>query len=302
MNSKTKDILLIICTVLLVFSIFLIYQLDSRLQNLNDQIVIQYNNLSSLSSEINGISANVDAALEKQASILDSYDYTVGTIDEKDLTIPVTFRIVPKEHSATTTAVLWAGDKSYDMYLNGNTFTVTASIPLLNDGYVFTAAFTDGDVTRMETLDIYSDFLREVIPGGFINFAGSVSSDMKDNTCTLNFNSSVWMDLYSYSSENPITSAKLCVSAENKRIYEKELSVEDIINATEFDMKETLEIPANEECLLYIELTDSYGLHYRFIAYSIEVDEEGNPKESAEAAAQSMNIYDSTGKLLFENY
>lgn len=300
MNSKVKDVLLLICTALLAFSIFLLYQMDNRLQNLDSQIANQYNMLS---SEVGSIYSNVDAALTKQASILDSYDYQVGQINTADLTVPVTFRIFPKEYSENTAATLWMDEQSFHMQQSGNAFTVTVSIPVVNNGYLFTVSFKDRGLTRTETLNIYSDFLREAIPNGFANFEGQVASDMEDGAHILNFNGSVHMELYNYyPSENPVKSAKLCVSAGDKILYKTDVSVDDILNAAPIEITEKLEIPANTECQLYIELADNYGLCYRFISYSIEVDENGEPKESAEAAALTTNIYDSTGKLLFENY
>lgn len=299
MKQKTKDLLFGVCAILLALAIYLICQLNNDLQTLNSQM---NNQLSTLTSEVQNISRDVEHTLTQQASILDFYDYKEhpDQFNEQDLTVPVTFRIMPKEYTENTAGAMWIGEEYLEMERDGRTFTLTTPVPIFSENVAFTAAFTDEGKTRTETLEIYSGFLREHLPNGFALLQGSASPTKEKNGYAMHFEGSVSCDLYTYSSQNPIEEASLRISAGDNLIYEKAIELEQDSTSFEMELNETLQAPANEKISVYIDLTDRYGLHYRLNAYTTEIEEDGSSSDVYREP--TTDIYDSRGNLLYENY
>jgi hypothetical protein len=80
MKKQFIAVPLALLLLLQAISLFSIGSLKSRITNLNDQISGLQTSQSSLASSIY---INVESLMKKQGSIIDSYDFSIGDVDEK---------------------------------------------------------------------------------------------------------------------------------------------------------------------------------------------------------------------------
>ena len=133
MENKRSKLLVGVIVVLiagLIASIVMIYDLTEKVENLQMSFS---NQLSSINSSINSIYSNVDEALKKQTSIVSSVEEYKGNLNDADLTVPVSIKIVPKVVSEDTKLSVEIGDKIYPLSKsNGTEYSATVNVPLFN--------------------------------------------------------------------------------------------------------------------------------------------------------------------------
>ena len=103
MKKQTTYILVAALIVLQLYSITRINSLQSRVENLNNNVHSVENRLD---NQISSIYQNVDQQLEAQASLILNSSTKVGKLNIATLTVPVTFTIEPKVITETMSVFL----------------------------------------------------------------------------------------------------------------------------------------------------------------------------------------------------
>ncbi|QRN85303.1 hypothetical protein JR334_10180 [Clostridia bacterium] len=116
--------------ILQLITISKVSNLEVKIQNMQSQLNSERNDLR---NEMSSISSRIKNELEQQSSILDSFEYEIGMLDEETLSAPVTFRVVPKQKSQGMIAELYYGDRTVEMQAQGAGFTTTFDIGLFEE-------------------------------------------------------------------------------------------------------------------------------------------------------------------------
>ncbi len=128
MEKKVRNqrIIIVLLTVLLIYNFFALSNLYSRLDNINDSLnnsIQQVRlNVSTILSEI----YSINEAKKQEASLITSFDFQYGELDESKMTVPVRVKIVPKAVSEDTALSLEFGGETVSMKKNGDSTEFTA--------------------------------------------------------------------------------------------------------------------------------------------------------------------------------
>jgi hypothetical protein len=82
---------------------------------------------NSITSNIDTIYSNVDEMLKQKASLIESATTEIGILNVDELTVPVTFTLIPKEVSEHPAVSLDFNGELFPMEKNGTTFFATVS-------------------------------------------------------------------------------------------------------------------------------------------------------------------------------
>lgn len=257
MNDKKKTIVIgAIAGILVIFNLIVlnkVSELKNEVINLNGAINSNYEYMSNY---YNGL----EELKKKEASIVDSIEVNYGELDTDNLTVGVSFKIVPKE---------------YKDGLKGSLIFNNQTIELKNDGLVFQGIvnlgifekvqgkviFDDGTTKKVETLEALrmKELDTQYLLGGYINFSGSVS----DKT-SRDYRRDGFLNLCLFRSEtNSPQSIKYITEVNGDRLDELSREIDKDVSSYKIDDKITL---SNEdEYICYILVEDKYGLTYLYI-------------------------------------
>jgi len=296
MKKYIMHILIAILLILQFISINRIKNLQNDLRNANIQLS---NAISQQSSQIDGIYNNIDSMLKRQSSIIDSYEYSFGEVDRDNLTIPVTFNIVPKEIKEDTVATLHISDKSAVMSRNGPTFTATLPVYIF-DQLNAMVVLADSGVEKTEKLEMWENLREKVLPvvnvmfkdsGGahYSKIAGKLSGEFKKK-------GRISLEVKSVPNNN-IEKARLIIDIDGKVVSEKPINTGGIW----CDIDEKIVLSTGQELIMAVEATDSFGLIHKSIIYKFSLDEQANPIHGDEWAwlNNDIIIMDKNGKVLY---
>lgn len=175
MENKWFKILIAVVIVLvagLIASIVMIHDLSEQVESL--QISLS-NQISSVNSSVSSIYSNVDEELKKQTSIVSSTEETKGNLDEKNFTVPVSMKIIPKSIADDTKLSVEIGGTAYPLSRTGEAeFSATINVPLFNTDYAYLLVESGGE-TKTELLeDVYvTDMWYAYLPTiNYVDFTG----------------------------------------------------------------------------------------------------------------------------------
>lgn len=95
----------------------------------------------------------------------------------------------------------------------------------------------------------------------------------------------------------------ILIYVNNKITDETEVTMQGYGHAEHFPVKGEVELFANDKIELYIYLVDKYGLNYKYIVLSDEIDSDGKLKNMRPewTTGSLVEIKDKNGKILFDN-
>lgn len=281
--------------VALIFLNFLNFFKISNLENSIDRRIQQYeNSINNLEREISIIYSNVDTKLKKQASILDSYNITVGEqLNSDNLTVPVVVSITPKEFSDSLTATLQLNNKNIKMEKKGTSFEVSTEAYIFDD-FLLKVVLEQNGIQKVETVEEYNDLQYKYILDMHSGFSGNKSYGSGifkyKGEINMNFGGS------QYNSPKKISIVK---ELNGTVIDEQEIAFTDPLL---IPLDKSIELGASDKFALYAHVEDKYGINYKYIMLAYEIDINGEPvRNSPEWTNGSITeISDKNGKVLFE--
>ena len=291
-----KNILYFIIAALILANFFTLSKLN-RLEN----SIINQNNQSqaierNLRNKIDNIYSRVEAMLEKEASILDNYDVKFGEFNTKDLTVPMTLNITPKEYSDELIAKLQLNNEVVIMKNSGTIFTVTKDVNIFNPIDV-KVILEVNDIKKLETLNINSNLQHKYLLGVSGGFSGESSYGSKK----YKYKGSIELDIRE--TENNKALEVMIVKELNGKIIDEEKVA--AIRHKVIPVSGELDINANDTLIIYAKVKDSYGLTYKRILKSHQVGENGKPIDGIDIRNELrgfMEIRDSEDNLLYEGH
>lgn len=289
---KNNQNLVIVLLILLNF--FTLFKLNS-LENSMDRSLQENNNtISNLGNEINNIYANVDKMLEKQMSILDAYNVEfAGEMDSDKLTVPVAVSITPKEYSDGLTASLQINSENIAMENEGISFSAYADLKVFGSSQIKVILEQDG-IRKTETLEEFNDLQNKYlldIQGGFNGNSsyrsGKFMYDGKINLFIIG------------SQEDNIEKVTVIKDINGSIIGEQK--IEDLSGDILIDIDDEVELGASDKFNMYVDVQDKYGLNYKYIIMTYEIDSKGEDVNNYPewSSGSIVEIIDKNGKALY---
>jgi len=286
-KKRVVPILIAALIIAQVVSLMKISELQSQINNARFTV----DNMSySMRNEINGIYANVDAMLKREASLIEIASIELGTLDVDSLTASVTFSITPKEVSEHTAVYLDIDGELIPMDKVGTNFTATLSRDIF--GNVLPTVVIDESGIRKTTQDdriiiwgMKDMFLPTMHPR--IEGRASYSNGSYEHQGMLK------ADVRSAESGIVFTEIRFVTKVDEYVTYE--VIPVDLLS-TGWQLDRTIPLNDGQTCTMTVIATDSVGLlHYYEVARWV-----GGANAQREPWFGFEQIYSADGKLLWE--
>lgn len=272
LKKNIVPILLAILIVLQLISLSRIEQLKNELNNTKNQLS---NLSSSISGQINSLTANIHQALSKQSSMVDHFEYTFGDFDKGQLTLPVTFKVVPKEVTPEAAMTLELSGKRIAMERSGTTFTATLTVGIFK---IFEAGvvLSDQGMEKSEKLEVADNLRFRLLPTLFAHFEGNSMMNYTKSSGALSGtyhrSGQIALDVKPVEN-NTIEKARLVLEVDGKMV--KELPMNSGGLPSDFDL--SVPLSADQRLVLSVEATDGFGLIHQSIVEKLSLDGQAEP-------------------------
>lgn len=282
-----------ILIILLIFTQVISYLKISNLERRVEQTDRNISNLQdNVNNNINSIYSNVDKKLEELASNIKDIEITIGTFNEEDLTVPITYTIIPKEVSNNTALSLDFAGEMLEMDRNGTSFSLTRDTDIFSQEVFPTIIITDDDITKVEQNDLLNlhSVKNEIFPYSSIRLPGSSSGNRKRYKRTGIIR---WDIKPSGISETiKFTEASLVIKVDDNIISDNSI---DINNLDGYEVDEEISLKDGQICTMIIVIKDSLNLEHHF---TIDTYAQGSNVQR-EPIFDDEKIYSQDGKLLW---
>jgi hypothetical protein len=292
MKKPSIVIPLALLILLQTISLFRIGSMQSQITDLNNQISGVQTSQSSLA---NSIYTNVENLMKKQASIIDTYDFTFGDVDKTNYAVSVTFIVTPKVSSADTMAKLVLPNEIIVMERAGTTYKASGSVSIF-EALSATVILSDNGVDRTEKLGDFGLLMEKFIPSYFVTFDGYSGYNKKNGEAagTYERKGNITLDLHN-SGDAFFKEASFVTEIDGVAVSEDLLA--DYRQA--FQVDEKFDLSAGQTLVMYIRAIDSLGLVHKRITNEFSIDSEGNPYDEENWNWNNKEtILDEHGKIL----
>lgn len=310
MKKGISIIVVGISCVLLVICLFQINHLKEQLQSLESNVS---HNISNMESSISSIYSNIDMKLEEQSNLLANSDWTFGDPDIEDGTVKVKCTVSPKEYRPEgTRAILMCNGTEYPMLLENREYTVVIPISLFEESHVSKVQFIEDDTVYTENLDWYLSPRYDYLPMVYANFAGSADGKVKGGSYVKSYDGIIDINIEQEGDMVDVQSITMIECINEKETTRTEIplstttSTGESVNSIEnpayfyYDLDKSVEILFNNTYSIYIEVVDSYNLHYRVLIDYEAIGDNGEPIDDFEWWYHvESSIYNEKGEALF---
>lgn len=268
MKNKRSKLLVCVIVVLiagLIASIVAIVNLTEQVESLQETVNNQFNTMN---ANINSIYSNVDNALKKQTSIVSSVEESKGNLNESDLTVPVSLKIVPKDIAEDTKLSVEIGDKIYPLSKSGSTeYSATVSVPLFNSENAVLLIESKGE-TKTELLeDVYvSDMWYSYLPMiDHADFSGSYGySNGKYN---FNGRINIISDATAKMDNRSFEKVSLEAAVNGKKVWEQDVTETFNKAEGEIPLNKGFEMKQTDKLTIDVVAVDGAGIIHRYTAH-----------------------------------
>ncbi len=224
-KENIPTIILVILFLLVVVVVGVCIQLHNKLEELGNQLMYLQDTNSILNEGIFSLQANIEAALEEEASLIENYTVEVVGMDFEKGTYQVKVSVVPKEYSDNTRTSVFFGVNEFPLVLNRYSFEGTIELPF-SDAYDgnMTFLFSNGDKKNTEIAKDYVGIqtrLQELL-------YGSIEKIPSYRNGQLAFNHSVEYSLNEYDGRE-YESLELVLMADEDELEVVNLLAENIV-------------------------------------------------------------------------
>lgn len=296
--KKYSNYIIIALLIANVFCILKINNLENSMDNNYQQIMSGINRNN---NEISNIYSNINSILEKQGSLLDSYEIEFGDgLDKDKLTVPVKFTVVPKEYSEGLSVNIQLNDESFILNKKGTSFESTVDIDIF-DAFQPKVVISQNGIQKTESIDEYYDLYNKFLLQLEGNYNGSIQYSNGKNI----YNGGN-IDLRITNTNVTIPEkVSIVYDVNGSTLREDEVDISGFSNesyATNFittDIIDEVELSANEVLTVYAYIQDKYGINYKYVVLRNEVDKNGEPIfDSSEWSNGSVVEITRNGKVL----
>ena len=121
-KTKMPGILLAFLLIVVIMVVGAFIKLQNKLEELGNQLMYLQDTNSILNEEIFSLQTNIEAALEEENSLIESYSVKVLELDLEKRTYQVSVSVVPKEYSSSTRTSVFFGVNEFPLVLNRYAF------------------------------------------------------------------------------------------------------------------------------------------------------------------------------------
>lgn len=160
-KNRKYNIILAVLIVLVIAVIALAITVIVMLNQLNvlgNRVSFVSDTADVILSDVSSLQSNIEATLEEESSLLESWNIELVETDFKSNTYTAKISIIPKEYTDTTSANIYFGTNEFPLMLNGLSYEGEAVLPL-GEAYDrnVTVLFIDGDRKNTEVIRSYKD-------------------------------------------------------------------------------------------------------------------------------------------------
>lgn len=299
-KDKALYIIILIMAVMLIVCFMRIDSLSGEIDNL------RYDYLSEddmLRDQMNSIYKNVDEQLKKQASLITESTFTLGELDTKTQTVPVTIQIVPKEIHEDIQIKVELDGKQAEFVKNGNFYeaTIPAGLFLTDEPYPMVSILSEG-ITKTEKLE--EIWLGELWGKWFPLLRAEDAtgrSSFKDGK--LVFDTQTLIE-WEYSGNTPVISFEnFAIVTEINGKEVKRVDVTDKVKNAEgfaegvvaLEFTDTYEAALGDAVSVYVVAEDSFGYIHKTLAHFWKK----SGGATAEAVYGGESVYDKDGNMIY---
>lgn len=268
MNKEKTSGLAMILIVLQMFLVLGFFNLSSKVED----IYYKINNMEvNIDNKIDSIEYEVTNSIEEQATLIESIEIDFGKLDKKNLTIPITYTIIPKESSEDTILSLQFDKETLEMKRNISIFTLTVDTDIfayeVNPNIIISE---DGKMKTEKNDELYLYNIKDyVFPDVSMNYYGEF--DLKRGEMKFN-------GLLNYQEEDSkglntinYTEARLVIKAADALILEKNIDIKDLDG---YQIEEEIPLKDGQSCEIYVIAKDELNLEHHLLVGSYSKNED----------------------------
>jgi len=290
MKKDTSSALVAILIVTQVLSYFKISNLEREIEEIKNYTMSAHDTVN---SSINSLYFNMEEKLDKQASYIEHIETTIGTPNGEDLTVPITYTIIPKEVTDNTFLSLDFNGEVLKMDRDGTTFSLTLVSEIFNPETYPNIVITEDDVTKTEKndlLNIYS-LKNGIFQNSNIHLRGSARGNGKEykRTGTIKFDMDPPKGTQGFVE---LVDARFVTKVDDDIISDKAIDINDLNG---YEINEEVALEDGQTYTMYIVLEDSLNLEHH---YMIDHYVQGNNAQR-EPFYDNEEIYSQDGTLLW---
>lgn len=156
LKNKVSGIILALVLIIVIASAVGFIKLYGKLEEVGNQLMYLQDTNSILQLEVANLQTNIEATLEEEASLIETYSVEVLSMNFEKETYRVKVSVVPKEYSETTKASIFFGAIEFPLTLNRYSFEGEMDLSFHNsyDANV-TFLFSNGDKKTTEVIKDY---------------------------------------------------------------------------------------------------------------------------------------------------
>ena len=226
---------------------------------------------------VSNFTSNVSSIIEKQSSIIDSYEITFGEKLNEDLTVPVKILVIPKEYKDGMKVSLVINDKKISLERDGTSFSVTVDINIF-EAFKPLVVIEQDEVQKTESIEEYYDIQQKYM----LQINGGYNGSESYRSGKYIFNGRIDLHVFSQQDNFPEgIDIVYDVNGETVKVQNvKAIEVEKPDNSTYLayiDINEQIDLVANDKLTIYAVIKDNLGLNYKYVFKFSEIDSNGNP-------------------------
>lgn len=288
-----KTLLIILIALVVVLGVYINHEIVNRTNSLSNQVSRLSADIDDQSQQNSSLHAQIDTLLKEQASIIDSYSITYGAFNSGDMTYEVSFRVMPKESSADTTAIVSLGEVQIDMSRTDTSFSAVMDVPVGKDLNPTVTFYEDGN-SRSETLADMVSFREHYVYEVKCGFSGEKS--YRDQQIHYDGD----MVIFSISPQGTAAeSGRLLAEVNDEEIWTKEISINSEKEST-VEFNESFPVGLGDAFALYLEIRGDTGMTYRYPVDSTCIAADGR-SQSENYLPDECTVYDKDGnEILFD--
>jgi len=301
-----KDKLAIILCILFACAVLsMLFYMNSAITRMQENLdmlrqeVLQQS--GSISSQVGNITANIDASMKKENSIISDYSYRILTeqIDREKNIVPVLLTVRPKEHQeGLLTTFIAETDQGKTISIQGEegesyNYSAVMEVPLTVHNLKFSVSFNDGTLQKSEKLEEIYDIFNGCIMN-VDSYASSLSVRPSDHKLTMSGTIETSIASSSDGKNYPVR-GEILISRNGRTVKKLPIQIEDSMTEYEQDnsqsvaacldgalityyteFNEAVDFNNNDTIELKVAVTDNLGFQYKKIIDSERIDEKGN--------------------------
>ncbi len=297
-NGKVWQIVSVVLACALILTVLKLNELSDQISSMQGQFT---NTVNSLQSTVNSMYNRIENLLEKEASNITSASYTLGTPNQEDNTMPVSFVVTPKAYSNDTSISVVIGGSTYTAEKGANgVFTASFDMSIFQEDQPVTILINDGEKTLTEESDIYLGSLySRVLPQVTTSFSGEGSYTFGK----ANISGNIFVHIIETEYSSPV-SCRLITKINGTEVQTQELDINtdndnrpDIY--VDYYVSQAHTMARGDNLQMYVLVTDSWGYTHQKPVYSTTFTNDN--QSITEVFNDGIAIYDKEGNTVFHS-